>query len=215
MMKRKQAELPLDVPDVIRAIRASSSLPEAQRIALYNQATRELAALVADVVPDPVCGLQLLPAADITANDYNPNRVASTELDLLETSIRADGITMPIVVIREGSRAIVIDGFHRRRVVTERLGRRYIPCTVLDRPLVDRMASTVRHNRARGKHAVDLMGTLVRGMLAEGWDDGRIAAALGMSEEELLRLKQSVGCARLLAGPEYGCSWTGRDGDAK
>ena len=128
-------------------------------------------------------------------------------MDLLEESMRADGVTMPVVVMPLQDTWELIDGFHRHIVGTQRLGRRYLPCSVIDRPLADRMASTVRHNRARGKHQVELMAALVREMMDLGWDDQRIARALGMSEEELLRLRQMVGAARLLAAREYSLSW--------
>lgn len=177
------------------------------RVHVYNEATKALARLVADVSEDPALAPQLLPADAVEGNDYNPNRVASVELDLLELSIRADGITMAIVVMPCDGGWIVIDGFHRRAVATERLGRSYIPCVELDRERVDRMASTIRHNRARGKHHVDLMAELVRQMLELDWGDEEIADNLGMSEEEVLRLRQMVGAAKALAATEYSKSW--------
>jgi ParB-like chromosome segregation protein Spo0J len=182
-------------------------LSEDELISYYNEAQRALGEIVRHISPDPACSPQLIAAMDIWANDYNPNKVASVELDLLENSMRADGITMAVVVIRDGDRATVVDGFHRRMVGSERLGRKYLPCSVIDRPLVDRMASTVRHNRARGKHHVDLMADLVKGMMALGWEDEQIAENLGMSVEELLRLRQMVGAARMMAGEQYTREW--------
>jgi ParB-like chromosome segregation protein Spo0J len=181
-----------------------SSLSESARVELYNAMSTLLGELVADISPDPAASPRLLATDTVEGNDYNPNRVADPELDLLEQSMRADGITMAVVVMPDGT---VVDGFHRRTVAGARLGRRYIPCSVIDRPIADRMASTVRHNRARGKHQVELMAHLVRGMLELGWDDEKIANALGMSVEELLRLKQMVGAARLLAGEQYTRTW--------
>lgn len=191
-----------------KVLTACSELPVAERIAAYNAATQALAALVADVSRDPALAPRLVPIESVEANDYNPNRVASPEMDLLEQSIAADGITMPIVTVYDATRRvwIVVDGFHRR-TVAERMGRTHIPCTVIHRPMADRMASTVRHNRARGEHQVDLMGSLVAALLALGWEDPAIAVHLGMTEEELLRLKQLVGCAPLLAATEYSQSW--------
>jgi ParB-like chromosome segregation protein Spo0J len=200
------------VARALKAVAALDSAPEEERIEVFNALQSALGALVRDVAPDPACSPQLLPVADVEANDYNPNHVAGPELDLLEQSMRADGITMCVVVVRDGQRATVVDGFHRRTVAADRLGRRYIPSAVIDKPLGDRMASTVRHNRARGKHGVELMGALVRGMAELGWDDARIVAAMGMSPEELLRLRQMVGAAKMLAAPEYGRAWEGRDG---
>ena len=189
---------------LIDAIDAISALPLAARIEAYNAATRALARVVG--VTDPACAPQLIAPSEIDANDYNPNRVAAPEMALLEDSIRADGVTMPVVVVRSGARWTVVDGFHRRSV-TAAMGYAYIPCSVIDRPTADRMASTVRHNRARGKHQIDLMASLVRGMMALGWVDGQIAQHLGMSEEELLRLRQIAGAAQMLAAQEHSQSW--------
>jgi ParB-like chromosome segregation protein Spo0J len=191
------------------AIAECENLSAAARVDVFNAATKALGRLVRDMADDPACSPQLVEATSIEPNAYNPNRVAAPEMDLLENSMRADGITMPVVVMRDAERKqwIVVDGFHRRRVAIERLGRRYVPCSVIDKPMADRMASTVRHNRARGKHVVDLMAELVKGMMALGWDDERIAENLGMSVEELLRLKQMVGCASLMAGDSYTRTW--------
>lgn len=193
----------------MRAIRELASATEEERVEAYNRLSRELRAMVSEICDDPVLSVQLLPADRVRANTYNPNRVAPPEMDLLELSIREDGVTMPVVTVRdpEAGEWEVVDGFHRRGVIVDRLDRRYVPSSVIDRPLADRMAATVRHNRARGKHQVDLMGALVRGLMAEGWGDERIAEHLGMSVEELLRLKQIVGAARMLAGAEYSRSW--------
>lgn len=165
--------------------------------------------MVSDVCDDPVLSVKLLPADKVQPNEYNPNRVASPEMDLLELSIREDGVTMPVVSVydKELDIWVVVDGFHRRTVICERIGRKYVPCSVIDKPISDRMASTIRHNRARGKHQVDLMAEIVKALLSLGWDDVKIAEHLGMSVEELLRLKQSVGVAKLLAASEYSKSW--------
>lgn len=201
-MTRSDAEVA-----VVAKIREAARCSIASRVGLYNAATRALRELVADVCNEPVLALQIVEIDRVVPNGYNPNRVAAPELALLEDSIRADGVTMPVVVIGDpAERVEVIDGFHRQGVI-RKLGRRYIPCTVIDRPLADRMASTIRHNRARGKHQVDLMGDLVKALLEQGWTDPKIAEHLGMSEEELLRLKQMVGCARLLAAKEYPGAW--------
>jgi ParB-like chromosome segregation protein Spo0J len=193
--------------EIVEAITVHSADSETDRVALYNTLTRAAAALVADVSGDPATAPQLIPVESVVGNTYNPNTVAGPEMDLLEQSMRADGITMCVVVMESGPAWTVIDGFHRHKVGVERLGRRYLPCSVIDRPLADRMASTVRHNRARGKHQVELMAALVKSMMELGWDDARIAESLGMSEEELLRLRQMVGAAKLLAGEEYSRSW--------
>lgn len=219
--KRKRTVPPATIPlalaksapapggDALAAsVRGMMGLPVAERIAAYNAISAALGDLVRDVSPDPAVSPRLLPAAQVQANDYNPNRVASVEMDLLENSIRADGITMAVVVVPDGAGGgVVVDGFHRRTVAAERLQREYIPCAVLDRPMADRMASTVRHNRARGKHQVDLMASIVKAMMGLGWEDAQIAENLGMSVEELLRLRQMVGAAKLLAAEEYTREW--------
>lgn len=193
------------IDQVIAAIESCCNLPLAERIAVYNAATRALAKMAG--MTDPACAPQLIAPAFIAANDYNPNKVASPEMRLLEDSIRADGVTMCVVVTPgDDGGFVVVDGFHRRAVTTA-LGYQHIPCAVIDSERGDRMASTVRHNRARGKHQIDLMGAIVREMLALEWSDADIATHLGMSAEELLRLKQIVGCAKLLAGQEYSQSW--------
>lgn len=196
-----------------KAILACVEMSEEARVAAYNAATSALRAMVSNLVgDDPVLGVKIRRAEEVVANDYNPNRVAAPELDLLEQSIRADGVTMPVVTCRrEGEkRSDIVDGFHRHLVLTARLGRKYVPCSEIDKPLAERMASTVRHNRARGKHQVDLQAALVKAMLDLGLGDEGTAARLGMSVEELLRLKQIVGAAKLLAGVEYSASY-GRD----
>lgn len=195
-----------------KAILALEGKPEAVRIAAFNAATSALRGVVQDLCDDPVLAVKLRRTEEVRANDYNPNRVAYPEMDLLEQSIRADGVTMPIVTYRDAkaSRSIVVDGFHRHTVLSERLKRRYVPCTEIDRPLAERMASTVRHNRARGKHQVDLQAQMLRAMAELGLTDAQIAERLGMSDEEFLRLKQIVGCAKLLAQVEYNSTY-GRD----
>ncbi len=160
----------------------------------------------------PCLNVRLVPAEKVVANEYNPNRVAAPELDLLERSIAADGVTMPIVTYYDGERDqyVIVDGFHRWSVLTQRFRCKQIPVVTIDKDLSERMASTVRHNRARGKHQVDLQAALVRALLELGRTDGEIARELGMSAEELLRLKQIVGAAKLLSGSEYSASY-GRD----
>src|SRR5690606_5838277 len=192
-----------------KAILACLELPESERVAAYNAATSALRSMVADLCNDPVLAVRLVPAGKVVPNEYNPNRVASPEVGLVEASIREDGVTMPVATahVPAAGTWVVVDGFHRRSVLVERLGRKYVPCSVIDKPISDRMASTIRHNRARGKHQVDLMAEIVKALLSLGWGDDKIAEHIGMTPEELLRLKQSAGVAELLAGSEYSKSW--------
>lgn len=145
---------------------------------------------------------------DLEANDYNPNQVPDPELSLLETSIRQDDLTMPIVAYeRDDGTYEIVDGFHRVLVLTEWLDEEWIPISIIDKPIDERMSSTVRHNRARGDHTTELMGELVREMESEGNDPEEIATELGMEKEELVRLKQVIGAASMLATDQYGQSW--------
>ena len=157
----------------------------------------------------PVMNVKMVPADKVVSNDYNPNRVAKTELALLIKSIEEDGFTQPVVVVYDKDADIytVIDGFHRASVLKSHFNAPEIPVVVLDRPVEDRMAATIRHNRARGKHQVDLMGTLVKKLVGLGLTDTEISKRLGMEGEEVLRLRQNSRAADMLANRTYGRSW--------
>jgi ParB-like chromosome segregation protein Spo0J len=150
----------------------------------------------------------------VQANDYNPNSVATNEMRLLHTSISADGYTQPCVAIYdpEIDKYVIVDGFHRYTImrthqdIYETTGG-YLPVVVIDKPPADRMASTVRHNRARGKHSVAGMSSLVFQMLQEGKSDAEICNAIGLEAQELLRLKHITGFAKLLKDHEYNLAW--------
>jgi ParB-like chromosome segregation protein Spo0J len=166
----------------------------------------------------PVDNVIWVPIEQVQANDYNPNSVASNELKLLHTSISHDGYTQPIVTIydEELKKYIIIDGFHRyftcrsNADIQEKTGGR-VPIVVLQKSINDRMASTVRHNRARGKHSVNGMANLVFNMLDNGWDDAAICNELGMEPDELYRLKYMTGFAKLFEDVEYHKSWETRN----
>lgn len=153
---------------------------------------------------------------NLHANDYNPNSVAPTEMRLLQLSIMADGYTQPIVAWPDGSGAYeVIDGFHRNRVgkevgaVKKRIMGR-LPIAVINAERTskeDRIAATIRHNRARGKHQVDAMSDIVLDLHRRNWDDAKIAKELGMEPDEVLRLKQITGLAELFADREFSEAW--------
>lgn len=188
----------------------SRDLPVEQRVKMWNDIQVQLRTeLLHDLPDDPVLQIQLIEKERVTPNGYNPNRVAKPEMGLLQQSIEADGLTMPVVAFASSGHVEVVDGFHRQTVLKS-MGRRYIPCSLISKDLCNRMASTVRHNRARGKHQVDLQAQLVAEMLTQGMDDTQVSEKLGMSLEELVRLKQIVGAAKLLAGVEYSASY-GRD----
>lgn len=151
-----------------------------------------------------------VPVEKVFANDYNPNAVAKQEMKLLYISIKHDGYTMPVVTIydKENDRYVIVDGFHRYSVM-----RMYkdiyeendglLPIVVIDEDINNRMASTVRHNRARGKHSIDGMGNIVMSMLQKGWDDERICFELGLEKEELIRLKHITGYAKFFEDSQY------------
>ena len=162
----------------------------------------------------PVYNVIPVPHEKVTANDYNPNRVAPPEMALLETSIWEDGYTQPIVTVHdpENDRYIVVDGFHRYltmknspRILEREQGM--LPIVVLDKSVGDRMASTIRHNRARGSHNIELMSTIVSELVEMGKGDRWICKHIGMSPDELLRMKQITGVAALFENTDFSESW--------
>jgi len=169
--------------------------------------------LVPKKISFPCMNVILVPEDSIQANEYNPNHVAVPEMDLLIHSIEEDGLTQPIVVFfdPEIKKYIVIDGFHRFSLLVNHFKCGQIPVVVLDKPINERMASTIRHNRARGKHQIDLMSVLIKSLSQKGWTDIQISKHLGMEGEELLRLRQQGGCARSLSGSEYNQAWEYRE----
>jgi hypothetical protein len=157
----------------------------------------------------PCLNVRLVSTDMIISNEYNPNKVATPEMELLIHSIEEDGVTQPIVVFfdEEKNQYVVIDGFHRYTVLKNHFKCEKIPVVILNKSISERMASTIRHNRARGKHQVDLMGILIKNLADQGLTDEQIAHHLGMEGEELLRLRQQVGCAKVLANSEYSQAW--------
>ena len=162
----------------------------------------------------PVYNVLRVHVDKIQANDYNPNSVAPPEMELLETSIWEDGYTMPVVCFydEENDKYIVVDGFHRlsvlktsKRVYDREQG--YLPISVIDKELGDRMASTIRHNRARGSHNLELMSTIVSELVEMGKGDAWICKHVGMSKDELLRMKQITGLASLFLNKDFSDSW--------
>lgn len=184
------------------------------RIARLN-AIREALHEVSPFADEPVDLVLWVKADAVAGNDYNPNRVAPPELKLLERSILADGYTQPIVVYPTNGIFEVVDGFHRNRVGRESPEVRsrvmgYLPVTKI-RPSQEgrneRIAATIRHNRARGKHVVNAMSDIVMELARRGWSDQRIAEELGMDADEVLRLKQITGLAELFADREFSEAW--------
>lgn len=168
----------------------------------------------------PVYHVIAVPIEKISPNTYNPNSVAPPEMKLLYESIKADGYTMPVVCYydKDADEYIIVDGFHRYRVmlenpdIYEREGG-MLPVSVIDKPLDHRMASTIRHNRARGTHNVDLMSNIIRELHEIGRSDAWISKNLGMSKDEILRLKQITGLAALFRDVQFGRAWRPIDED--
>lgn len=162
----------------------------------------------------PVYHVRPVPIEKIVPNTYNPNAVAPPELKLLYDSIKEDGYTMPVVCYYSQSDDlyVIVDGFHRYRVMLEhediyKREKGMLPVSVIDKPLAQRMASTIRHNRARGAHDVDLMGNIVRELHDLGRSDAWISKHLGMDRDEILRLKQITGLASLFREVNFGRAW--------
>jgi ParB-like chromosome segregation protein Spo0J len=157
----------------------------------------------------PVSKVEWVPADLVYANDYNPNAVAPPELRLLKISIEADGFTQPIVTFRTDEGYEVVDGFHRHKVGKE-MGLSHLPVVVINQDRTDRgdrIAATIRHNRARGKHQVSAMSDIVVELKRRNWSDQKIGRELGMDPDEVLRLSQISGLAEMFADHEFSEAW--------
>lgn len=163
-------------------------------------------------MPHPATCPQLVPVDDVRGNDYNPNKVAPPEMQLLRLSLLKDGFTMPVVVAGDRKGYVVVDGFHRRQLaktdaqIRKSLGG-YLPVVRLDKSIEDRITSTVRHNMARGSHQVELTARLVTLLRRHNWTNERIGKELGMDPDEVLRLKQMQGLAEVFADREFSRAW--------
>jgi ParB-like chromosome segregation protein Spo0J len=168
---------------------------------------------------EPVDFVKWVKSENVIANDYNPNKVAPPEMTLLEISITNDGYTQPVVTFPNGDKIEVVDGFHRTRVskeskvVRERvLG--YTPTVIIRKDQSDkndRIASTIRHNRARGKHQIDAMSEIILELKNRNWKNERIARELGMDEDEILRLCQITGLQDIFKDDDFNKSWESSD----
>ena len=162
----------------------------------------------------PVYNVKAVPIEKVQANTYNPNAVAPPEMELLETSIWEDGYTMPVVCyyLPEEDVYEIVDGYHRyttlktSKRIFEREGG-MLPVVVIDKDGSNRMASTIRHNRARGSHSIELMSNIVAELTQAGMSDAWILRHVGMDKDELLRLKQITGLADLFKDREFSKAW--------
>lgn len=188
-----------------------------ERVSRMN-ALREVIAEASPFASEPVDFIQWVKADTVHANDYNPNSVAPPEMELLRLSIANDGYTQPIVTMPSEEGREVIDGFHRNRVgkECEDIQTRvhgYLPVVTIRtdrRDKSDRIAATIRHNRARGKHQVIAMSDIVMDLKRRNWSDDKIGRELGMDPDEVLRLAQITGLAEAFADREFSKSWEAR-----
>lgn len=182
-------------------------------------AINELRAHIAEFSPfrdQPVDFVKWVANEKVTANEYNPNVVAPPEMELLRLSVEHDGYTMPIVTMDKGEgEHQIIDGYHRSRVgkeypeIQEKV-HSYLPVTTIrssQRGRNDRVASTIRHNRARGKHRIDAMSEIVVELKKRNWSDDRVARELGMDADEVLRLCQITGLSELFNDDDFSRAW--------
>ncbi|MDR0484404.1 MAG: ParB/RepB/Spo0J family partition protein [Alphaproteobacteria bacterium] len=156
----------------------------------------------------PVLSVKLVNITKIVANDYNPNKVATPEMKLLERSIIEDGYTQPIVCYhdKEKDTYIIVDGFHRY-TIGKKLKLKQLPIVVIEKEIEDRIASTIRHNRARGVHTVDGMSEIMKILIKSGRSDSWIEKNIGMDKNEILRLKQITGLAEVFKNEEFSKAW--------
>jgi hypothetical protein len=194
------------------------ALPLDQKVDLLNNA-REILHGISPFKSEPVDYVKWVLAENVVANEYNPNKVAPPEMELLEISIMNDGYTQPVVTFPNNGKIEVVDGFHRTRVskeskvVRERV-KGYAPTVIIRKEQSnknDRIASTIRHNRARGKHQVDAMSEIVLELKNRNWKNERIARELGMDEEEILRLCQITGLQDIFKDDDFSKSWEASD----
>jgi ParB-like chromosome segregation protein Spo0J len=199
-----------------RLVELVTALPSnAERVVALNKIRMALHE-VSPLRHEPVDCVQWVRAEQVQANDYNPNTVAPPEMELLQRSIESDGYTQPIVTwATEGGVLEVVDGFHRHRVgrespeVRERI-LHFLPVVVVNESRTDRgdrIAATIRHNRARGKHRIDSMSAIVVELKRRNWSDEKIGRELGMDPDEVLRLSQISGLAEMFADREFSEAW--------
>jgi len=201
--------------EILKEIKAISRLGLDEKVKAINEIKAELHK-ISPFKTEPVDCVLWVKASDVHANDYNPNSVAPPEMELLKVSILSDGYTQPIVAMPdENGQFEVIDGFHRNRCGKEDLDIKARVCGYL--PIVkikedrtdksDRIAATIRHNRARGKHRVDAMSDIVVELKRRNWSDEKISRELGMDQDEILRLCQITGLSELFQDQEFSRSW--------
>lgn len=203
---------------VVSLLREAMQVIQKTDVATQIDCINEIRQVIHDASPfkkEPVDFVKWVHSDIVKANDYNPNSVAPPEMKLLHQSISADGYTQPIVGNQEDDKIVVVDGFHRHRVgkeysdINERI-HNYLPVVQIRAEQVSRdhrMASTVRHNRARGKHKVEAMSDMVIELKRRNWSDEKICKELGMDQDEVLRLCQISGLADIFSGQQFSKAW--------
>ena len=188
-----------------------SELPLEEKVETINFLNKS----VSEISPfeEPITNVQWIKQEEIQSNEYNPNHVAKPEMELLYESIKTDGYTQPIVAYHKKEGYEIVDGFHRNRVGKEHKDIQnklhgYLPITIINKPLDERMGSTIRHNRARGSHQIRSMSDIVLDLSNDGWSDEKISQKLGMEMDEVLRLKQITGLKEAFSNHEFSKSWT-------
>lgn len=214
-MNKKKVQLETHVERMIELIK---ELDFEEKIEVINNIRKE----IHDISPfknEPVDFVQWVKNDKVQANDYNPNKVAPPEMQLLEVSIQNDGYTQPIVSFPRKDDIEVVDGFHRSRVgkesliVNERV-KGYLPIVSIrkeNQSKRERIASTIRHNRARGKHQVSAMSEIVIELKNRNWSNSRISKELGMDEDEILRLCQISGLEGMFQDKDFSKAWVSQE----
>lgn len=214
MKKTTKAARKALIEGAIKSLAFLQHLDEPARIDALNEIRRVLSEY-SPFRHEPVDFVRWVKSDLVQANDYNPNSVAPPEMELLRLSIVADGYTQPIVANQEGDGYVVVDGFHRNRVgkecaeVTARV-KGYLPVVQIRGSQTDipnRIASTIRHNRARGKHQVEKMSEIVIELKKRNWSDDKISKNLGMDKDEILRLCQISGLAEVFSDQQFSRAW--------
>lgn len=188
-----------------------------EKVAALNH-LRQILHELSPFAREPVDLVLWVKADDVVANDYNPNVMAPVEKKLLQRSLQEDGFTQPVVVSEDKGLYLVVDGFHRQLLGKRESGagkrlKGWLPVSCINpdrKGQAERIASTIRHNRARGKHQITPMSDIVRDLSRLGWADERIGQELGMDRDEVLRLKQISGLTELFEEEDFSPAWTVR-----
>lgn len=219
LREREETQLELIPNLAVETIKSTilnnlSALELDQKVEAINQ-IRETLHEISPFANEPVDFVRWVKNTSVYANDYNPNSVAPPEMKLLERSIDADGYTQPIVTWPTDEGIEVVDGFHRHRVgkeskvIQDRVNG-YLPVVAIRDSQDDRnnrVAATIRHNRARGKHKVEAMSDIVLDLKRRNWSNKKIAKELGMDQDEVLRLAQITGLAEMFADKDFSEAW--------